>query len=130
MLPFFTKKPSVLHRWRRAAPWGYLRALVALVALQVAGLPVCIIALSMDAEPGCSADCSDDAQAQGLPCPPFCATCTCVHAPPLGLDRTPAVAALAPQLSTERLLPCLRLEAPPLPEPSRIFRPPRADDSV
>jgi hypothetical protein len=104
-----------------------LRAMVILVTLQFTGLLLGIASLSTNGEPRCPATCSDEDTDQGLACAPFCATCTCVHARPLGLDRTPSCEMGAPRLVVECAILSLAATVPPCPEPDRVFRPPRTD---
>lgn len=121
-----TTKRSPLRGSRRYATLAraFLRAFVVLVALQVSGLSLGIASLCT-AELGCPATCSDEDEDQSLPCSPFCSTCTCVHARPLGLDSPVDCGVSAPRLSAEQALPSLAATAPPRPEPDRVFRPPR-----
>lgn len=122
-----TAKRQTSRGWRRIATLARvcLRAFVVLVALQVSGLSLGIASLCTTTELGCPTTCSDEDEDQGVPCSPFCPTCTCLHARPLGLDSPVDCGVSAPRLSVEQILPRLVTTAPPRPEPDRVFRPPR-----
>lgn len=124
-----TRKGPFLHRWRRRAMLARtcLRALVVLVALQFTGLPLGLASLCTNAELGCPATCSDEDEDQGLACSPFCSSCTCVHARPLGLDRATVCRVSAPRLSAHQSVPRLAAPTPPRSDRDRVFRPPRTD---
>jgi hypothetical protein len=102
-----------------------LRVLVALIALQVAGLSLCAACVHADGERGCPVGCTDNAQDQGLACSPFCPTCTCVHARPPSLARAAATGLLLPPGGKQRPLGGPAEQAPSSPAPERLFRPPR-----
>ena len=113
------------HRTFRAVAQTLLRLLIALAAIQVAGLSLCAACVSGDDDLGCPASCTDNDQDQGGPCPPFCPTCTCAHARPLSIGQfriggmlpLPRIAVLHPVGFSE--------QSPESPDPDPYFRPPR-----